>query len=78
MSTRAADPAIGEQHPDKTRCQPDGFRRFFQEDIDSGGALLATEAATDVVTDSSRFHGYNATANGVEIGWTFLARATGN
>lgn len=71
----ASDPRIWEQHPDKARCQPDGFRCFFQEAIESGGALLATKASTDEVIGSSRFHGYSASANEVEIGWTFLARA---
>jgi N-acetyltransferase len=70
----ASDPLIWEQHPDKTRSQPNGFRRFFQEAIDSGGALLATRAGTAEVIGSSRFHGYNAAASEVEIGWTFLAR----
>lgn len=71
----AADPRIWEQHPDKTRCQPDGFRRFFRGAIASGGALLASKAGTGEVIGSSRFHGYSASLNEVEIGWTFLARA---
>ncbi len=71
----ASDPRIWEQHPDKSRSSPDGFRRFFEEAIASGGALLATRAGTGQVIGSSRFHGYSATASEVEIGWTFLARA---
>jgi RimJ/RimL family protein N-acetyltransferase len=71
----AADPLIWEQHPDKTRCQPDGFNAFFQQSLDSGGALLATETASGRVIGSSRFHGYDEAADEVEIGWTFLARS---
>jgi RimJ/RimL family protein N-acetyltransferase len=71
----AEDPCIWEQHPDKTRCEPEGFRRFFREAIESGGALLATRAGTEVVIGSSRFHGYTAATSEVEIGWTFLSRA---
>lgn len=71
----AADPQIWEQHPDKSRCEPDGFRRFFDGAIESGGALLATRAGTDEVIGTSRFHGYSASQSEVEIGWTFLARA---
>jgi RimJ/RimL family protein N-acetyltransferase len=71
----AADPLIWEQHPDKTRSQPTGFNVFFQQALDSGGALLATETASGQAIGSSRFHGYNEVANEVEIGWTFLARS---
>jgi RimJ/RimL family protein N-acetyltransferase len=71
----AADPLIWEQHPDKTRSQPAGFRAFFQQALDSGGALLAMETASGRVIGSSRFHGYDAAADEVEIGWTFLARS---
>jgi len=71
----ASDPLIWEQHPDKTRSQPDGFRRFFQEALESGGALLALDTATGEVIGSSRFHGYEPARDEIEIGWTFLARS---
>jgi RimJ/RimL family protein N-acetyltransferase len=71
----AADPLIWEQHPDKTRSHPDGFNAFFQQALDSGGALLATETTSGRVIGSSRFHGYDETAGEVEVGWTFLARS---
>ncbi len=71
----AADPLIWEQHPDKGRCQLEGFTRFFREALDSGGALLALRAGTDEAIGSSRFFGYSAAEREVEIGWTFLARS---
>jgi RimJ/RimL family protein N-acetyltransferase len=71
----ASDPLIWEQHPDKTRSQPEGFRAFFRGALESGGALLATDAATGAVIGSSRFHGYDPARDEVEIGWTFLARS---
>ena len=71
----AADPLIWEQHPDKSRSQPDGFRAFFQQALDSGGALLALETGSGRVIGSSRYHGYDAAADEVEVGWTFLARS---
>lgn len=52
-----------------------GFRRFFDDAIASGGALLATLAETGEVIGSSRFHGYEPEIREVEIGWTFLARS---
>lgn len=71
----ASDPLIWEQHPDKTRSQPDGFRVFFDDALASGGALIATDTATRRVIGSSRFHGYDLERDEVEIGWTFLARS---
>ena len=71
----ASDPLIWEQHPDKTRSDRDGFRKFFHEAIASGAALSATDNATGAMIGSSRFHGYDSGADEVEIGWTFLARS---
>ena len=71
----ASDPLIWAQHPDKSRCTPEGFRRFFQGALDSGGAFLATDAVTGAVIGSSRYHGLDLVAGEVEIGWTFLARS---
>ena len=71
----AADPLIWEQHPDKSRSQPAGFKAFFQQALDSGGALLALETDSGRVIGSSRYHGCDEVADEVEIGWTFLARS---
>ena len=71
----ASDPLIWEQHPDRDRYRPDVFRKFFDDAMASGGALIAIDAKTRQVIGSSRFHGYNAQRREVEIGWTFLARS---
>ena len=71
----AADPLIWEQHPERTRYQEATFRAFFEEAINSGGALVALDRATGDIIGSSRYHGYDAERRVVEIGWTFLARA---
>ncbi|NNF07524.1 MAG: GNAT family N-acetyltransferase [Candidatus Eisenbacteria bacterium] len=71
----ASDPLIWEQHPVKTRSEVEGFKEFFQESLDSGGALLVTDAETGDVIGSSRFHGYDEAKSEIEIGWTFLARS---
>lgn len=71
----ASDPSIWEQHPDKTRSTPEGFRAFFEQAMNSGGALLALETASGRVIGSSRYHGYDEAADEVEIGWSFLARS---
>jgi RimJ/RimL family protein N-acetyltransferase len=71
----ARDPLIWEQHPAKERATPEGFRRFFDESLASGGALLASDAVTGEVIGSSRYFGYDPAAREVEIGWSFLARS---
>lgn len=70
----ACDPLVWEQHPDRERYTDARFRVFFGEAMESGGALIATEAATGRVIGSSRYFRYSAERREIEIGWTFLAR----
>jgi len=70
----AQDPLIWEQHPDKTRSQPEGFERFFTQAMESGGALVALDPVAGQMIGSSRYYGHDPAAREVEIGWTFLAR----
>jgi N-acetyltransferase len=71
----ASDPLIWELHPSPDRYQPDVFREFFREAMESGGALIATDARDYRVIGSSRYHGYDEEKSEIEIGWTFLARS---
>jgi RimJ/RimL family protein N-acetyltransferase len=71
----AADPLIWEQHPAWDRYQEEPFRAFFREALESGGALIATDARDGRVIGSSRFHAYDGERGEVEVGWTFLARS---
>jgi RimJ/RimL family protein N-acetyltransferase len=71
----ASDPQIWTQHPASDRWREDQFRIFFREAMESGGALLATDATSGRVIGSSRYNGYDESAREVEIGWTFLARS---
>jgi len=68
------DPLIWEQHPARERATPAGFRRYFDESLASGGALLATDSATGAVIGSSRYFGLDRAASEVEIGWSVLGR----
>jgi RimJ/RimL family protein N-acetyltransferase len=71
----AADPLIWEQHPANNRWKEDVFKGFFQEALESGGALIAIDAKDGRVIGSSRFYGYDEQRSEIEIGWTFLARS---
>lgn len=71
----ASDPLIWEQHPANDRYKPDVFRKFFDDAMASGGALVALDANDGRVIGSSRYYGYNSAESEVEIGWSFLARS---
>ncbi len=71
----AADPLIWAVHPAHDRWQEPVFRRFFDEGLASGGALVATDPATGAIVGYSRYDHTRAAADEVEIGWTFLARS---
>jgi RimJ/RimL family protein N-acetyltransferase len=70
----AADPKIWEQHQIQDRHEEAGFRSFFEESLESGGALVAT-LPDGTIIGSSRYHGLQPSISEIEIGWTFLARA---
>ena len=71
----ASDPLIWEQHTQTDRHERDIFRRFCDDALAGTGALVIEDAATGAMIGSSRFHGHDADASEVEIGWTFLARS---
>ena len=71
----ASDPLIWEQHPNSDRYKPDVFRKFFDEALASGGALIVLDRKNGRVIGSSRFHCYDLVRSEIEIGWTFLARS---
>lgn len=70
----ASDPLIWEQHPEADRYTEEKFRRYFDGAMASGGAFAVVDAATGRIVGSSRYHGYDASASEIEIGWTFLTR----
>ena len=71
----SADPELWAQHPASDRWQEDVFRDFFQGALDCEGALVVIDKKTGDMIGSSRYHGYSAEKDEVEIGWTFLARS---
>lgn len=48
----ASDPSIWEQHPDRYRYTKEGFEKYFDGAIKSGGAFLVKEKNTDEVIGS--------------------------
>lgn len=74
LLSAASDPMIWEQHPAKNRYKADEFKVYFDESINSGGALLVEKANSNEVVGSTRYHAYSEAESEVEIGWTFLIR----
>jgi RimJ/RimL family protein N-acetyltransferase len=70
----ARDPRLWEQHPDKTRSDPEGFGRLFQGALDSGSALVVIDQRTGRIIGSSRFYDWNPDKRELAIGYTFIAR----
>lgn len=70
----ASDPLIWEQHPSHDRYRREVFQGFFDDAMQSGGALLAIDRKDGSVIGSSRYNGYDEQKSEIEIGWTFLAR----
>jgi len=71
----ASDPIIWEQHPERDRYTEERFRVYFDEALQSGGALIAIDLRDGRIIGASRFHGYDEGRSEIEIGWTFLARS---
>jgi RimJ/RimL family protein N-acetyltransferase len=72
----ASDPLIWEQHPAPDRYQERVFREFFREAMECGGGFVVIDKKTEHVIGSSRFIGYDEGRSEIEIGYTFLARAS--
>jgi N-acetyltransferase len=71
----AADPEIWAMHPAHDRWKEPVFRRYFEEGLAEGGALIIEDRATGSVIGASRYDRLLARQGEVEIGWTFLARS---
>src|SRR5262252_8035041 len=70
----ASDPLIWEQHPDN-RNEEEVFKEFFNQGLESGGALVAVDLKDNRIIGTSRFHANDPERSEIEIGWTFLARS---
>jgi RimJ/RimL family protein N-acetyltransferase len=70
----AADPLLWEQHPSRNRYQRPVFENYFRGALESGGALLVYDTASNQLIGSSRYYDYDAAASTIAIGYTFIAR----
>ena len=70
----ASDPKIWELHQDPDRWELEVFKDFFRGALDSNGAFVIIDKATQTIIGSSRFKRPDNSDEAVEIGWTFLSR----
>jgi N-acetyltransferase len=70
----ASDPKLWEQHPAKERSQEEGFRKFFEEALQTRSAYAIVNKATQEIIGTSRYHPSSDCEKAIEIGWTFIAR----
>lgn len=71
----ASDPLIWERHPAWNRYREEVFKEFFREALECGGAFVVVDRKSQKIIGSSRYFGYDAGKNEIEIGWTFLDRS---
>ena len=71
----ASDPEIWSMHPFPDRYKSEVFLAFFADAIESGGAFAIIHNATGEIIGSTRFAHYDASADQIEIGYTFFATA---
>ncbi|MBX3593670.1 GNAT family N-acetyltransferase [Sphingomonas sp.] len=72
----ASDPLLWEVHPAHDRWREPVFRTFFDAGLASGGMLTIHDRASGAVIGSSRYDNWRPEADEIEIGWTFIARAS--
>jgi RimJ/RimL family protein N-acetyltransferase len=70
----ACDPLIWQQHPCSNRYKRNVFEVFFQESMDSQGALIVIDRMSNQIIGSSRYKRIPGVDPAIEIGWSFLAR----
>lgn len=70
----ASDPLIWEQHPQSNRYERHIFKKFFDEGMKSGGALVIIDKTSGAIIGSSRYYNFHEADSRICIGYTFLAR----
>lgn len=70
----ASDPELWLQHQHKNRYEPDQFKNFFRDAIDSGRTLVVISQNDDQIIGSSRYEPCYERSLSLEIGWSFLSR----
>lgn len=69
----ASDPRIWEQHPNRNRWKREVFQTFFKGALQSGGAFVVVDKASNIYIGSTRFYEPDPQNGSILIGYTFFA-----
>ena len=64
----ASDPLVWDQHPNKNRYQRAEFLNFFKGAMQSGGAFVVVDKASNEIMGSSRFYDFDESDKSILIG----------
>lgn len=70
-----SDPQIWKVHPVPDRYTEPGFRKFFDEAVNSKMGFVFVDRSTNRLIGSSRYYGHEPELSEIEIGWTFIVRS---
>src|SRR5262245_18280259 len=70
----ASDPLIWELHPNSDRYERHVFADYFRGAMESKGAFLILDLASNEVIGCSRYYEYAPERSEIKIGYTFIAR----
>lgn len=68
---QASNKEIWDQHPNKDRYKREVFQNFFDGAMESKGAFVIIDQATNQIIGSTRFYNFDADENSIFIGYTF-------
>lgn len=70
----ASDPLIWAGHPSPLRYKKEEFCRWFDDALESKGALVIVQKSSGRLIGSSRYYEYDQYKSEISIGFTFLVR----
>jgi len=71
---QASNKEVWDQHPNKDRYKREVFQNFFDGAMESKGAFVIIDQATNQIIGSTRFYNFDADENSIFIGYTFYGK----
>lgn len=71
---QASNKEVWDQHPNKDRYKREVFQNFFDGAMESKGAFVIINQATNQIIGSTRFYNFDADENSIFIGYTFYGK----
>ena len=71
---QASNKEVWDQHPNKDRYKREVFQNFFDGAMESKGAFVIINQATNQIIGSTRVYNFDADENSIFIGYTFYGK----